>query len=64
MISSDDSARTWWIRLRGHARVLDHGEEREHAITLLTAKYPQYRNAPQRASTRVEIDQVRTWAAT
>jgi hypothetical protein len=34
--------RLWWIRLRGRARVLDHGVEREHALALLQEKYPQY----------------------
>jgi len=61
----EDWQQLWWIRLRGHARVLDHGKEREHAITLLTAKYPQYRNAPPNGPLlAVDIDQVRTWTGT
>ena len=36
----------WWIRLRGRARVLDHGDERERALALLQEKYPQYRAEP------------------
>jgi PPOX class probable F420-dependent enzyme len=39
-------ARLWWIRLRGRARVLDEGNERERALALLAEKYPQYRAAP------------------
>src|ERR671927_975256 len=31
----DDWGRLWWIRLRGRARVLEHGEERERALLLL-----------------------------
>ena len=42
----EDWDRLWWIRLRGRARVLDHGEEREHALALLQEKYPQYRAEP------------------
>src|SRR5581483_12258899 len=38
----DDWTALWWIRLRGRARVLDEGAEREHALLLLTAKYAQY----------------------
>src|SRR5947207_9892591 len=35
----DDWSRLWWIRIRGRARVLDDGEERERALRLLTEKY-------------------------
>jgi PPOX class probable F420-dependent enzyme len=44
----DDWGRLWWIRLRGRARVLDDGEERERALALLEEKYPQYRAEPPR----------------
>src|SRR5215216_7369358 len=42
----DDWSRLWWIRLRGRARVLDDGDERERALTMLAGKYPQYRSEP------------------
>src|SRR5881398_2092607 len=42
----EDWGRLWWIRLRGRARVLDEGDERERALGLLEDKYPQYRTAP------------------
>ena len=42
----EDWSRLWWIRLRGRARVLDEGDERTHALELLQAKYPQYREEP------------------
>ena len=42
----DDWSRLWWIRLRGRARVLEAGDERERALTLLVEKYPQYRDEP------------------
>jgi PPOX class probable F420-dependent enzyme len=61
----DDAwARLWWIRLRGRARVLDEGEEREHALALLTAKYPQYRTEPpDGAVLAVDVTDVREWQA-
>jgi PPOX class probable F420-dependent enzyme len=60
----DDWSRLWWIRLRGRARVLDEGEERERALALLTAKYPQYRTEPpDGAVLAVDITDVRKWQA-
>jgi PPOX class probable F420-dependent enzyme len=54
----------WWIRLRGRARVLDHGEEREHALALLQEKYPQYRaEPPDGAVLAVDVTEVREWEA-
>ena len=32
--------------MSGEARVLDAGSERDHALALLKAKYPQYRDEP------------------
>jgi PPOX class probable F420-dependent enzyme len=61
----EDWQRLWWIRLRGRARVLDHGQERKHALTLLAEKYPQYADAPPDGSVlAIDIAQVRTWSAT
>jgi PPOX class probable F420-dependent enzyme len=60
----DDWRRLWWIRLRGRARVLDGGEEAEHALALLTAKYPQYRDEPPAAPVlAVDVVGVREWSA-
>ena len=54
----------WWIRLRGRARVLDHGKEREHALALLQEKYPQYRTEPPDGSVlAVDMTEVREWRA-
>lgn len=36
----------WWVRADGAARVLDTGTARQSAVSLLTAKYPQYRADP------------------
>ncbi len=38
----DDWAELWWVRADGRGRVIDQGEERERARSLLQAKYPQY----------------------
>jgi PPOX class probable F420-dependent enzyme len=60
----DDWRRLWWIRLRGRARVLDEGEEREHALALLAEKYPQYRSEPPDGPVlAVDITEVRAWSA-
>jgi PPOX class probable F420-dependent enzyme len=34
--------RIWWVRVDGTARIVDDGPERDTAIRLLRAKYPQY----------------------
>jgi PPOX class probable F420-dependent enzyme len=60
----EDWERLWWMRLRGTARVLDDGEERDRAIALLADKYPQYRGAPPDGPVlAVDIGEVRTWSA-
>ena len=60
----DDWGRLWWIRLRGRARVLDHGEERDRALTLLQEKYPQYRTEPPDGPVlAVDVTEVREWSA-
>ena len=60
----DDWGRLWWIRLRGRARVLDGGEERLHALELLAAKYPQYRERrPAGPVIAVTIERRQEWAA-
>jgi PPOX class probable F420-dependent enzyme len=60
----EDWARLWWIRLRGRARVLDGGEEREHALALLSKKYPQYRAEPPEGPVlAVDVSEVREWTS-
>jgi PPOX class probable F420-dependent enzyme len=52
----------WWIRLRGRARVLDDGEERDHALALLAEKYRQYRDEPPEGPVlAVDVTEVRRW---
>jgi PPOX class probable F420-dependent enzyme len=60
----DDWNRLWWIRLRGRARVLDEGEERDRALGLLAEKYPQYRREPPDGPVlAVDVTNVRDWSS-
>jgi PPOX class probable F420-dependent enzyme len=60
----EDWARLWWIRLRGRARVLDEGAERERALALLAAKYEQYRAEPPDGPVlAVDVTETRSWSA-
>jgi PPOX class probable F420-dependent enzyme len=60
----DDWTKLWWVRLRGRARVLDDGGEREHALQLLAEKYPQYvSDPPDGAVLAVDVSETRTWSA-
>jgi PPOX class probable F420-dependent enzyme len=59
-----DWTRLWWIRLRGRARVLDDGPERERALRLLEEKYPQYRTEPPDGPVlAVDVSDVREWSS-
>jgi PPOX class probable F420-dependent enzyme len=59
----EDWGRLWWIRLRGRARVLDDGDERDRALALLQEKYPQYRTEPPEGPVlAVDVTEVRDWA--
>jgi PPOX class probable F420-dependent enzyme len=53
----------WWVRADGLARVVESGPERDAAIRLLRAKYPDYAtwSTPFGAATVVEIDRVSSW---
>jgi PPOX class probable F420-dependent enzyme len=60
----EDWSRLWWVRLRGRARVLDEGEEAEHALALLVEKYEQYRDAaPTTPVLAIEVEEWRGWSA-
>jgi PPOX class probable F420-dependent enzyme len=60
----EDWALLWWIRVRGRARVLGEGEEREHALALLIDKYQQYRaHPPDGTVLAVDISEIREWAS-
>jgi PPOX class probable F420-dependent enzyme len=38
----EDWSRLWWVRLDGHARVLDRSADMDGPRRLLLARYPQY----------------------
>ena len=60
----EDWGQLWWIRLRGLARVLDEGDERQRALALLQEKYPQYRaEPPDGAVLAVDVTEVRDWSS-
>jgi PPOX class probable F420-dependent enzyme len=59
-----DWRQLWWIRLRGHARVLDQGAEAEQALRLLTDKYEQYRRKPPRRPVlAIDLTEWRGWTS-
>lgn len=58
----DDWSKLWWIRVDGTARVLVDGDEREHALDLLAAKYPQYQETrPPGPVIAMDITAWRSW---
>jgi PPOX class probable F420-dependent enzyme len=60
----DDWTALWWVRLDGTARVLSDGPEHERAITLLCAKYAQYRAVPPSGPViAIDVTASRSWSA-
>jgi PPOX class probable F420-dependent enzyme len=60
----EDWTRLWWVRIRGRARVLDEGQEALAALEALTAKYPQYRDAPPGPPVlAVDVGEWRAWSS-
>lgn len=60
----EDWENAWWVRLRGSARILEDGEERERGARLLVEKYPQYREDPPRGDViAVEVDEWLGWSS-
>ena len=58
----DDWSKLWWIRVDGTARVLIDGDERDHALDLLAAKYPQYQaTRPPGPVIAMDITAWRSW---
>jgi PPOX class probable F420-dependent enzyme len=61
---SEDWERLWWVRAAGRARVLDDGSERDDAVALLLAKYPQYRtHALDGPVVAAALERWQAWAA-
>lgn len=60
----EDWTRLWWVRLRGASRTVADPAERERALDLLAAKYPQYRDArPPGEVLAIAVTEWRGWAA-
>jgi PPOX class probable F420-dependent enzyme len=45
---ADDWNQLWWVRADGLATILADGNERDDALAILTARYPQYGTDPPR----------------
>ena len=59
-----DWSRLWWVRARGHGRVVEERRERERAVELLRAKYPQYAtHALDGPVLAVDVAELDGWAA-
>lgn len=60
----DDWSRLWWVRAGGTAREVSDGAERDRAVRLLLAKYPQYEShrldGPVLA---IQLERWRSWSA-
>lgn len=53
----------WWVRLDGHAEVVETGDLHRRAVKALANKYQQYREAPPSGpAIVVSILEVRWWA--
>jgi PPOX class probable F420-dependent enzyme len=54
----------WWVRAEGRASVAEEGSDRERALELLRAKYPQYADPSVRfgAATIIQVDLWVGWA--
>lgn len=55
--------RLWWVRADGSARVVERGPQRDTAIGLLRAKYPQYETwtSPFGAATVITVERTTSW---
>jgi PPOX class probable F420-dependent enzyme len=42
----EDWTRLWWVRVTGHARIVEDDDEDGRALDALAQKYPQYRTDP------------------
>ena len=59
---SEDWTALWWVRVAGHARLLESGAERDNALTLLTRKYEQYADFPPDGRVvAIDIGRVSSW---
>lgn len=60
----EDWSKLWWVRADGRARIVTGGRDFEAAVTVLTAKYPQYRDqAPAGPAIVVDVTRWSGWSA-
>jgi PPOX class probable F420-dependent enzyme len=60
----EDWEALWWVRVDGAAAVLEIGNEEERAIAALTARYPQYAQAPPGGPViAITIERITGWSA-
>jgi PPOX class probable F420-dependent enzyme len=60
----DDWNKLWWVRVDGTAHVITDLAEAEHAIEMLTKRYPQYRRArPNGPVVAISVDRITGWSS-
>jgi PPOX class probable F420-dependent enzyme len=60
----DDWSSLWWVRVDGTARIVEEGPEFDEAISLLTARYEQYRsNRPAGPGVEIKVERMTGWSA-
>ena len=58
----EDWATLWWVRVDGRGRTVDDPVERSRSLSLLSAKYEQYRSAPPPGPVlAIAVEQWRMW---
>lgn len=58
----EDWSELWWVRVDGHARIVDGGPERHAALEQLSEKYEQYRHeAPPGPVIAIDVTGWRAW---
>ncbi|MWA01869.1 TIGR03668 family PPOX class F420-dependent oxidoreductase [Actinomadura sp. LD22] len=61
----DDWDRLWWVRVDGHAAVVEDDARRAEPVRLLAARYAQYRDRPPEGPViAITIDACTGWTAT
>ena len=60
----DDWSSLWWVRVDGTARIVEEGPEFGEAISLLSARYEQYRlNRPAGPVVEIKVARMTGWSA-
>ncbi len=60
----DDWSSLWWVRVDGTARIVEKGPEFDEAMSLLSARYEQYRsNRPEGPVVEIKVERMTGWSA-